>query len=136
MSSGYDMVSRKLAEYKRRKNDTLNPLSTKESALITTFEITKEMYARGYKIQNVSLEKSQSKDWIVDEKSKSLIPPFIVVDGLGDTVAEAIVKARSEQNFLSIEDLVERGKVNSKICGELRKLKVLDGLSETNQVEL
>lgn len=136
MSSGYDMVSRKLAEYKRRKNDTLNPLSTKESALITTFEITKEMYARGYKIQNVSLEKSQSKDWIIDEKSKSLIPPFIVVDGLGDTVAEAIVKARSEQDFLSVEDLVERGKVNSKICGELRKLKVLDGLSETNQVEL
>ncbi|SGA02711.1 DNA polymerase III polC-type [Mycoplasmopsis arginini] len=65
-----------------------------------------------------------------------MIPPFIVVDGLGDTVAEAIVKARSEQDFLSIEDLVERGKVNSKICGELRKLKVLDGLSETNQVEL
>ncbi|SYV90504.1 DNA polymerase III PolC, partial [Metamycoplasma alkalescens] len=63
MSNGYNKVSALLYEYKNRKNDRSNPLSTKENALITTFEITKEMYARGYKIQNVSLERSQAKDW-------------------------------------------------------------------------
>ncbi|MGX9339790.1 PolC-type DNA polymerase III [Mycoplasma sp. 2261] len=136
MSKGYTSVDIKLMNLKKRKNDISNALSTKESALITTFEITKEMYARGFKIQNVSLSISHSKDWIVDEKTKSLIPPFIVVDGLGDTVAEQIVNARNQQEFLSIEDLCQRGKVNSKICSELKKLGILDNLNDTNQVEL
>ncbi|BAP39396.1 PolC-type DNA polymerase III [Metamycoplasma canadense] len=136
MSNGYNKVSQLLFEYKRRKNDRSNPLSTKEAALITTFEITKEMFARGYKIQNVSLELSEAKNWIIDKKNKSLIPPFNVVDGLGDVVAEAIVKARNESPFLSIQDLIERAKVNSKICSELKKLGILNELSETNQVEL
>lgn len=136
MSSGYNEVSKKLMEYKQRKNDNNNPLSTKESALITTFEITKEMYARGYVIQGVSLEKSMAKEWIIDNKNKALIPPFVVVEGLGDVVAESIVRAREESSFLSIEDLEERAKVNSKISTELRKLGVYKNLSETNQVEL
>lgn len=136
MSNGYNKVSALLYEYKNRKNDRSNPLSTKENALITTFEITKEMYARGYKIQNVSLERSQAKDWIVDKETNSLIPPFIVVDGLGDTVAEAIIKARNESPFLSIEDLIDRAKINIKICSELRKLGILKDLNETNQIEL
>ncbi|SYV90503.1 DNA polymerase III polC-type [Metamycoplasma alkalescens] len=65
-----------------------------------------------------------------------MIPPFIVVDGLGDTVAEAIIKARNESPFLSIEDLIDRAKINIKICSELRKLGILKDLNETNQIEL
>ncbi|PZW00555.1 PolC-type DNA polymerase III [Metamycoplasma auris] len=136
MSNGYNKVSEILYDYKNRKNDKANPLSTKESALITTFEITKEMYARGFSIQNVSLEKSDAKNWIVDKDKKSLIPPFNVVDGLGETVAESIIKARAESPFLSIEDLTERAKINIKICNELRRLGILKDLNETNQVEL
>ncbi|ENY69387.1 DNA polymerase III polC-type [Metamycoplasma auris 15026] len=136
MANGYNKVSEVLYDYKNRKNDKANPLSTKEAALITTFEITKEMYARGFSIQNVSLEKSDAKNWIVDKNKKSLIPPFNVVDGLGDTVAESIIKARAEAPFLSIEDLTERAKINIKICNELRRLGILKDLNETNQVEL
>ncbi|MBN4089618.1 PolC-type DNA polymerase III [Mycoplasma enhydrae] len=136
MSAGYNQIHNLLEEYKRRKNDRSNPLSTKQSSLIGTFEITKELYARGFKIQNISLKRSLASDWIIDKKTKSLIPPFIVIDGLGDTVAEAIVKARNDYYFLSIQDLIERGKVNSKICTEMKKLGILNELSETNQVEL
>ncbi|AZZ65601.1 PolC-type DNA polymerase III [Metamycoplasma phocicerebrale] len=136
MSAGYNKVSLLLEEYKKRKNDRSNPLSTKQASMIGTFEITKELYVRGFKIQKISLKRSLATEWIIDKETKSLIPPFVVVDGLGDTVAEAIVKAREEHYFLSIEDLIERGKVNSKICTEMRKLGVLNDLNETNQVEL
>ncbi|WP_412031666.1 PolC-type DNA polymerase III [Metamycoplasma buccale] len=136
MSSGKQVVLSTLNDLKRRVDSKTNPLSTKENDLIPILEITQELYARGYSIKNVSLEKSLAKNWIIDDKNKALIPPFVVVEGLGETVADSIVKAREEHEFLSIEDMSERTKINSKILSELKSLNILDGLDETNQTSL
>ncbi|AWX69436.1 PolC-type DNA polymerase III [[Mycoplasma] anseris] len=136
MSLGKHMVSSKLYELKSRDAGKKAPLTKKEQDLIPILEITQELYARGFKIQNVDLKRSHQKLWLVDQKNQSLIPPFNCVDGLGETVANTIVSARNESPFLSIEDLIERTKLNSRILETLRNLGVLDELSETNQNEL
>ncbi|AXE61032.1 DNA polymerase III alpha subunit [[Mycoplasma] phocae] len=136
MSSGLKSVSDKLRELKSRASGNGLKLSVKENALIPTLEITKELYARGFKIQNVDIERSLASEWIIDYESKSLIPPFDVIEGLGAAVSETIIQARNDHPFLSIEDLRERTKVNSRIENELRNLGVLKNLDETNQVIL
>ncbi|UWV79424.1 hypothetical protein NW072_05285 [Mycoplasmopsis felis] len=36
--------------------------------LITCLEVARELYARGFKISNITLEKSLAKDWIIDKE--------------------------------------------------------------------
>ncbi|MBN0970504.1 PolC-type DNA polymerase III [Mycoplasma phocoeninasale] len=136
MSSGLKSVSDKLKELKSRAAGNGLKLSVKENALIPTLEITKELYARGFKIQNVDLERSLASEWIIDYGSKSLIPPFDVIEGLGEAVSERIILARNEHPFISIEDLRDRAKINSRIESELRNLGILKNLDETNQMIL
>lgn len=62
-----------------------------------------EMAHRGFRLQPISLEKSQAFDFIIE--GDTLIPPFISVPGLGENVAQRIVEAREEGPFLSKEDL-------------------------------
>ncbi|ACF07486.1 DNA polymerase III polC-type [Metamycoplasma arthritidis] len=136
MSDGKDAVDNKLLELKKRSDSKKEPLSTKETNLIPILEITQELYARGFKITNVHISKSKAARWIVDIENKALIPPFVVVEGLGETVADSIIQARNEHEFLSVEDFEKRTKVNSKIASQLKLLGILDELDETNQNSL
>ncbi|WP_373439141.1 PolC-type DNA polymerase III [Metamycoplasma equirhinis] len=136
MSSGHSIVNSRLRELKTRLESKDSKLTDKEISTIPILEIANEMYARGYKIKSVDLKLSNSSKWIIAKNEKAIIPPFNVVEGLGDTVAETIIEARNENEFISIEDLKERTKVNTKIESELRELGVLNNLDETNQTNL
>ncbi|MGY5139199.1 PolC-type DNA polymerase III [Mycoplasmopsis gallinarum] len=117
-------------------NANIRNLNTKEKTSIPILELIREMYARGYNISNIDLEKSDSHEWKIDNKNKCLIPPFEAVDGLGEAVALSIVKARDEKHFKSIEDFSERTTVNKTILQKLRDLGVFQNLNETNQLTL
>ena len=80
--------------------------------------------------------KSKVYEWVIDEKNNTLIPPFVTVEGLGDTAAESVISARKNGEFYSIEDLVNRTKLNSKNINELKALDVLKDLPEANQETL
>ena len=54
----------------------------------------------------------------------------------GENVAETIVKARRGGPFISVEDLRERGKVNTTSLDKLKELGCLDNMSESNQLSL
>jgi DNA polymerase-3 subunit alpha (Gram-positive type) len=92
------------------------------------------MTARGFKFGPVNLEKSDSKNFVID--GDTLIPPFRAIDGLGDTVAKAIVEEREKHPFTSIEDLQKRAKISQTLIDKLRKMKTLDGLDESDQLSL
>ena len=62
--------------------------------------------------------------------------PLHLADGLGENVAEAIVKARQGGPFISMEDLRTRGKVNTSAMEKLKALGCLDNMSESNQLSL
>ena len=58
-----------------------------------------------------------------------LIPPFKVIDGLGEAAAESIVKARQDGEFTSIENFEKRAKVNQTLIETFKQLGVLKGLN-------
>ncbi|UWV92753.1 hypothetical protein [Mycoplasmopsis cynos] len=51
--------------------------STVDKNLYTTLEIARELYARGFGIKNIDIEKSLESEWIIDYETKSLIAFFI-----------------------------------------------------------
>ena len=86
---------------------------------------------------NIDLYKSLATEFRVNpDNNHEIIPPFMVLDGLGDNVAESIVKAREERPFLSKEDLAERTQLSNTLIKKLDDLGVLDGLDDSNQMSL
>ena len=94
------------------------------------------MVERGYNISMINIDKSISRYWIVDKENNSIIPPFNVLDGLGESAAETVVEARNKRPFMSIEDLQCRTKLSQQHIENLKKLKVLDHLPESDQISL
>ena len=109
-----------------------NEVTAKDKDALVSYEIANEMLERGFAFSKVDLEKSESHDYIID--GNTLIPPFSIVPGLGDNVANKIVQARKEKPFLSIEDFSKRGSVSSTVVEYLREMGTLKGLPEKAQL--
>jgi DNA polymerase-3 subunit alpha (Gram-positive type) len=108
--------------------------STKEKNLLTVLELALEMCERGYSFKKVDLYQSSATDFIID--GDTLIPPFNSIPGLGTNAAINIVKAREEGEFLSKEDLQQRGKVSKTIIEFLDNHGCLEALPDQNQLSL
>lgn len=108
--------------------------SPKEKSLLTVLELALEMCERGYKFEKVDLYRSKATEFVID--GDSLIPPFNAVPGLGNNVARAIAEAREAGEFLSKEDLQQRGRVSRAIIDYLDELGCLEGMPEANQLSL
>ncbi|MBU4692165.1 PolC-type DNA polymerase III [Mycoplasma zalophi] len=132
MTKGKEVVDKRIVEM----NKNSYKLSSKEQAALPELEIAQELYARGFKILPVSIEKSQTSEWIIDYDQNALIPPFTTIDSMGISVAQTIVDARNQYPILSVEDLMTRTKVNSRIQKTMQELGILDGLPEDNRISL
>ncbi|RAK23407.1 DNA polymerase-3 subunit alpha (Gram-positive type) [Anoxybacillus vitaminiphilus] len=108
--------------------------SAKEKSLLTVLEIALEMCERGFSFKNIDLYRSQATEFVID--GNSLIPPFNAIPGLGTNVAWNIVRAREEGEFLSKEDLQQRGKVSKTLIEYLESRGCLDSLPDHNQLSL
>lgn len=109
-------------------------LGKKEKDVLTVLEIMNEMAHRGFKMQPISLEKSQAFDFIIEDDI--LIPPFIAVPGLGENVAKRIVEAREDGPFLSKEDLNKKAGLSQKIIEYLDDLGSLPDLPDKAQLSI
>ena len=132
MIRGEDAIRDKIDEIDEKGNSASN----KEIDTRETLCLCLEMCARGFYFKNIDIEKSDSKKFVITEDKKGLIIPFRALDGLGENVAEQIVKARNEAPFISQEDLMKRGKINQTALEKLKQLGCLDNLSESNQLSL
>jgi DNA polymerase-3 subunit alpha (Gram-positive type) len=136
MIKGETAIIAKYEELRAKSRSKFEKLSPKEEEIIKTLTVAIEMVQRGYKFENINLYKSDATKFVVNHENKSLIPPFIVLDGLGENAAKSVVEARSEGEFLSKEDLLRRTKLNGTNVKDLTSLGVLDGLSENDQLSL
>ena len=102
---------------------------------LTSLELVLEMIMRGFKFLPADLYKSHVTRFQM-EGEKCLRVPFTSLGGLGESVAENIVREREKGPFLSVEDLKDRAKVPSSIIELLRTHGSLEGLSESNQVSM
>jgi len=127
------------AKYQSILNDKQNgvKISNKEEALISVFEITLEMYERGFHFNNISLDKSDSRNFTLDPDDEyGLLPPFTSIDGLGAAVGDSVVVARNDNSFLSKEDVIKRTKLTNTQIDFLSKIGVFENMSEENQLSL
>ncbi|HBA37319.1 MAG TPA: PolC-type DNA polymerase III, partial [Firmicutes bacterium] len=132
MCAGYDAIKKKFDEI----NDAGFDAKNKEASLRDELQLTMEMYKRGISFKMIDLNKSDAKNFIIDDDGKSLIFPFRGLDGLGDNVARAIVEEREKGAFISIEDVAMRAKVNSTTIEKMKMLHIFDGMPESNQLSL
>ncbi len=108
--------------------------STKEKNLLTVMELAYEMVERGFSFQKVDLYKSSASEFIIE--GNTLIPPFNSIPGLGTNAALNIVRSRQDGEFLSKEDLQQRGKVSKTIMEYLDNHGCLADMPDQNQLSL
>ena len=88
--------------------------SPKEKSLLTVLEIALEMCERGFSIAKSRICTNQMQQtFIID--GNTLIPPFNSIPSLGTNVANTIVEARKDGEFLSKEDFQQRGRVSKTV---------------------
>ena len=131
MCQGQSKVKRLIQEYYNKGNT----ITTKEKNVLTILEVVNEMYARGIRFLSIDLYKSHaSKFQIID--GDLLLPPFNTLPGLGGAVAENMMKAREDGEYLSLEEFRQRTKASKTICEMLKQIGCLEGIPETNQLSL
>lgn len=130
MSKGKEEIKSRMKEITDKGMDA----STKEKNLLTVLEIANEMVERGFSFKMVDIDKSDAKDFLIEDDA--LIAPFRAVPSLGASVANAIVEARKEGPFLSKEDLSRRGKVSKTVMEYLETNQALVGMPDENQLSL
>ena len=127
---GPNSVRRKIEEIESLGND----VTAKEKNLLTVLEVVRELYARGLKFENVDLYNSDSDKFLIGKNG--IIPPLKGLEGVGENAAKKIVEERSISKFISIEDLVKRGKVSRTVIEALTQHGCLDSLPQSNQISL
>lgn len=130
MTQGSQMIRAKADEINAKGLEA----STKEKNLLTVMELALEMCERGMSFQKVDLYRSHASEFIID--GDTLIPPFDAIPGLGTNVAKAIVAARADGEFLSKEDLQQRGRVSKTLIEYMDQLGCLEGMPDANQLSL
>ncbi|AMM92492.1 DNA polymerase III PolC [Peribacillus simplex] len=130
MTRGPQAIKTKMEEITVKGLDA----STKEKNTLTVIELALEMCERGYAFAKVDLYKSSADQFLIE--GNTLIPPFNSIPGLGTNAAINIVNARKNGEFLSKEDLQQRGKVSKTILEYLDKQGCLESLPEQNQLSL
>ena len=133
------VVRARLLNIQQRFNDMnlKKDVSSKEVDLISTLEAVYEMNSRGYKIAPLDLLLSHATEFILHpDDPTALIPPFVILDGLGENVAKSIIEARQIKAFISKEDLQKRTLINNTQINRFEDLGLLDGLDDKNQMSL
>ncbi|GAB2028065.1 PolC-type DNA polymerase III [Lactovum odontotermitis] len=134
MSGPLNIIKERIKDIRRRGNDRENPATNLEKDLLPALEICNEMRERGFNFGKIDLYESQAKDFVIE--GDTLIPPFVVMDALGEAAAESVVEARKETKFLSKNDLKQKTKLTQTNIEALDALGTLGDLPEDNQLDL
>ena len=94
------------------------------------------MIKRGFTFSPIDVRLSEARNFKIGEDGKSLILPFITVDGLGLKVANSIVDARNEAEFKSKDDVKERTGASKTLFNKLDMLDAFKDLPDNSQLNL
>ncbi len=130
MCRGVDEARKNIVEYSSKGNDA----TAKDKDIVTILEVCVEMYCRGIDFLPISLTESDAVKFT--KKDGKILPPLNALDGLGENAARAIVEARNQESFFSIEDLQVRAKLNKTVVEKMKEKGILDGMDESSQMVL
>lgn len=127
---GMDAVTARMDAIKLAGDEASN----KEKDEYIIYEVVYEMYARGYEFLPARLGHSKAVQFFVEDGKVRL--PFRALEGLGETAARSLVEEYEKQPFSSIEDMMGRTSVNSSNLDTLRQYEVLEGIPDSDQMNL
>ena len=131
MINGYDAIKNKILEIKNKGYDATN----KENGVLECLNVALEMSARNIKVAPFDLYKSKGLTFNVQDDN-TIIPPFITIDGLGETVAKNIESEAKKHPFISIEDFQTRCKVSQTLIDKMRAMGIFNSMPESSQLSL
>ena len=131
MIKGYDGIKARLEDILVKGFEASN----KENGQAESLKVALEAAARGIKFLPVDLYHSEATVWVAKNDTE-IYPPFNAIEGLGDTVAQNIVRERENQPFISIEDVQKRGKVSQTLIEKMKEMGILKDLPDSNQLSL
>lgn len=126
-----------LAGMRRRRNEIKakgNDAQDTEKRAAYLLEVACEMYLRGLQFLPVDLQKSDPVRFTVEDGGLRM--PFMSIPGLGEKVAREIVSEREKGKFLSVQDLEKRARVSSSITAAMKRMGMLNGMPESNQLSI
>ncbi|MGE5675493.1 MAG: PolC-type DNA polymerase III [Mycobacterium leprae] len=129
ITKGPEAVRRYIEEVEAKGREA----SPKEKDSLTEYELVEEAFKRGIRFAKIDLYRSEARRYLINEDG-TLLCPFNSLAGLGDNAADAIVAARAEGSFQSIEDLKNRARLNKSIIELLTIHGCLNGMPEGNQL--
>ncbi len=106
-------------------------MTPREQNIYTILEIVVEMLARGIKFNPVDISISLADRFICEEDGIRI--PLIAVGGIGEKAAHKVVAERNKKQFLTIEELKDRGKLTKTSIEYLRSIGALGGMPESSQ---
>jgi DNA polymerase-3 subunit alpha (Gram-positive type) len=130
MTHGKERIRSKITELEKLGN----AITAKDKNVLTILEVANEMYSRGIDFLPVDLYKSDATRFLMLEKG--IRPPLNSLQGLGATVANSIVEAREQGEFISIEELRRRAKASKTVIEILQQNGCLEGIPESSQMSL
>ena len=134
IAKGRDAIKAAIDALNAEAREHRGKLDNKKQDTLIVLQLAWEMYLRGFACEPVDIYTSNAATFILHEKS--LLPPLTALPGMGQKAAQAIVEARKDGVFISIEDLATRAHVPAPSIEVLRAHGCLAGMTESNQVEL
>ncbi len=130
ITQGENAVKAKIIELEQKGNTA----TAKEKNQLTVLEVALEMYARGFKFEKVDLYKSHSDKFLLG--ASGILPPLKALEGIGENAARKLVEERDISKFISVQDLVQRGRATRPVVEALERHGCLDSLPKDNQISL
>jgi len=122
---------------KNRMQELTSPSTehtTKDEDQVKVLELVIEMYARKIKFLPIDIYKSEAKKFL--PTPNGILPPLCSLQGLGETAAFNLVESRSGGEFLSVEDLKNRAKLNKSVIEGMQQAGCLMHMPLSNQLSL
>ncbi len=108
--------------------------TAKEKQEVPNLQIMNEMLCRGIEVLPVDIYKSDSKRFLIEDGKIRL--PFCSLSGIGEAAAESLAEVGKISEYMSIEDMIQKTKVNKAVIEILRECGCLDGMPESSQMSL
>jgi len=128
VAGGLERIQEEIAALEKKGNEA----TAREKNILTIMEVAREMYCRSITCKRIDLDKSDASRFLV--APGRLLPPLGALSGVGQAAAEAIVRARQERSFTSIEDLQRRSRVSKTVIEALEKHGALAALPASDQL--
>ena len=122
-TSDAQIIESRIEELKQLKEEKV--LTQQEEDKIPYLEVALEMINRGYNFIKPDVNRSHAKEFLIDSEKKSLIIPFMAINGVGEASAIQVYKERLNAPFVNLDDLKKRGKADKKFIEGLKELNVM-----------